>query len=140
MYAGRRFALIGIIAAALWYACILGFWALQPLTDSVPVGVDYTLTTSANVSVAVDCNMLFDNSRRPDEPLPPLNVQPEGKPQLAFEREPCVLVQDQSRIVFVLDTVAFAAVMGGLAFVFLRGRRPATPSPARSDSTLVSTS
>jgi hypothetical protein len=132
MFAGRRFALIASAAAVVWFVCILAFWALQPLSDSVPVGVDYTLSTPANVSVEVDCNTLFDSAPRPDEPLPTLATQPAGKFPLGFQREPCVLVHDQARIVFALDTVAFAAVMGGLGFVLLRGRR--SPRPAADTS------
>jgi hypothetical protein len=137
MFAGRRFAFIGAAGAAFWYICLFVFWALQPLSDSVPVGVDYTGDTPVNVSVSVDCNTLFGSAARPDEPLPTLKVQPEGKLPLGFQRNPCVLVQDHARIVFVLDTVAFAAVMGGLAFVVLRGRRSAAPSPLNPDSELV---
>jgi hypothetical protein len=123
MFASRRFALIGAAGTAVWYVCILAFWALQPLSDSVPVGVDYSGATPVNVSVSVDCNTLFNSAPRPDDPLPPLTVQPEGKLALGFQRDPCVLVHDQARIVFVLDTVVFLGVLGCLVGLTVRRRR-----------------
>ncbi len=44
----------------VWYVCILFFWALQPLSDAVPVGVDYAHVPPVFVSVTVECNSLFD--------------------------------------------------------------------------------
>lgn len=38
-FGGRRFALFGMIAAIVWYGCILVFWAIEPLTDSLPVSI-----------------------------------------------------------------------------------------------------
>jgi hypothetical protein len=126
MFPRRRLALVGA-AAIVWYVCILAFWALQPLTDSVPVGVDNTLKTPANVSVSVKCNTLFDSAPRVESPLPTLKVQPEGSPPLAFQREPCVSVHTQARIVFALDSILFLAVLGGLGWLVLRRRRIEEP-------------
>jgi hypothetical protein len=137
MIAGRRFALIGTAAAIVWYLCILAFWALQPLTDSVPVGVDYTLTSPKAVSVSVDCNGLFDGASRDDSPLPTLNVQPKDTSPLAFQRDPCALVHGQARIIFILDTAGFAAVIAFSVWLALRWRR-ASPSQLGTDSGHVS--
>jgi len=136
MFAPRRFALNGAIATLVWYTCILTFWALQPLNDSVPVGVDYTRAAPASVSVSVDCNELFDSAPR-DDSVPALKVQPAGKPPLAFQREPCVLVQDQARMVFIFDTLGLLAVVGGFVLLALRRRRPSSPSRIDANSTLV---
>jgi hypothetical protein len=126
MFPRRRLVIVGV-AAIVWYACILVFWAMQTLSDSVPVGVDNTLKTPASVSVSVECNTLFDSAPRDDSALPTLKVQPEGLPPLAFQREPCVYVQTQARIVFVFDTVLFLGVLGGLGWLVLRRRRIEEP-------------
>jgi hypothetical protein len=129
MFAGRRLALVGGVAA-IWYICILALWALQPLTDSVPVGIDVTLKTPAAVSVEVDCNGVFESASRDDSLLPPLKAQPEGEPALKYQRQPCDLVHHQARIVFILDTLVFVGLMGGLGWFMLRGRRiPVNDNP-----------
>jgi hypothetical protein len=134
MFAGRRFALIGAVASVVWFACVLVFWALQPMTDSVPVGVDYTLSPPKFVSVSVGCQGLFDSQPRDGSPLPVLKVQPKGSPPLGFQREPCVVVHDQARMVFALDTAAFAAVVVGFGWLTLRRRRSAPVGQFSSDA------
>lgn len=126
MFAGRRIALIGVGASVVWFLCVLLLWALQPMTDSVPVGVDYTLKVPKFVSVSVDCQGLFDSGPRDGSPLPALKVQPKGSPALAFQRDPCVVVHHQARIVFLLDSAAFAGVMVGFGWLTLRQRRSAS--------------
>ena len=133
MFAGRRVALIGVGASVVWFFCVLVFWAMQPMTDSVPVGVDYTLKVPAFVSVSVDCRSLFDSASRDDVPLPALKAQPPKTPALAFQREPCAIVHQQARIVFLLDTAAFAAVAAGFAWLTLRRRRSASVGQFNSD-------
>src|SRR4051812_48550562 len=104
MFAARRVATIGVGAAIVWYVVVLVFWALQPLSDSVPVGIDYTKTPAGPASVTVECQTLFGSAPLSDQPLPPLKQQPPSAPPLNFQREPCALVQRQARIVFALDT------------------------------------
>ncbi|MGZ4672368.1 MAG: hypothetical protein ACXWBO_09005 [Ilumatobacteraceae bacterium] len=119
----RRFALLSAGAAVIWYACILIFWALQPLSDSVPVGVDYTLKQPKFVSMTVDCKGLFDSSSRDGSPLPALKAQPKGSPALGYQREPCGVVHRQARLVFAADTIVFLAVVSGAGwFLFWRPR------------------
>jgi hypothetical protein len=127
MFAGRRFALIGMVATVAWYACVLLFWAVQPLSDTVPVGVDNTLAVPKLVSVSVDCNGLFDSAPRDAAPLPVLKAQPTGKAKLAFQREPCGVVHTHARVVFAIDTAAFVAVVGGFIWLAIRRRRSAQP-------------
>lgn len=127
MFAARRFALIGTAAAVVWYVFIVVIWSLQPLTDSVPVGVDYTLATPASVSVKVDCNTLFDSAPRDSSTLPALKAQPTDSPPLSFQRSPCAVVHEHARIVFALDTAVFLAVLAGLGWFLLRNRRSTTP-------------
>jgi hypothetical protein len=123
MIAGRRFALIGTAAVVIWYVVILVVWAFQPLTDSVPVGVDYTLATPKAVSVSVDCNTLFDSTPRDDSPLPALKVQPKDDAPLGFQRTPCAVVHGHARIIFAFDTAVFAAVVAGFIWLRIRWRR-----------------
>lgn len=107
----RRFTFLIAVAAVIWYGCVVIFWALQPLSDAVPVGVDYTLKPPVFVSVAVDCNGLFQRASRGATPLPALKAQPVGSPRLGFQREPCVIVHHQARMVFALDTAGVLAVL-----------------------------
>jgi hypothetical protein len=74
-------------------ALLVVLWAARPLTDTVPVGMDWTPTlqqppaTQRLVSQEVECNTLFDSSARDDEPLPTLTPQPEGRAALDYQRE-----------------------------------------------------
>jgi hypothetical protein len=133
MFAGRRYALIGMAGTIGWYACVVIFWAVQSLSDVVPVGTDYTPKTPTAVSVSVDCNGLFDSAPRGDSPLPALKAQPEGKPKLAFQREPCGVVHDHARTVFILDTAFFGAVVGSFVWLTFRRRRITAAIPASAD-------
>jgi len=120
---------IAIVAAAvvLYFVVLMAVWAFQPLDDSVPVGVDWTPTTAAppkpqrEVSQAVQCNTLFDDEPR-DEPLPELTPQPEGRPPLGYQREPCVLVHSDARRNMAINTVGVLAVLGALGFLAVRAR------------------
>lgn len=136
MIAGRRFALIGTAAVVVWYVVVLVVWAFQPLTDAVPVGVDYTLKTPKPVSVTVDCNRLFDSTPRDDVPLPALTVQNVGDPPLAFQRTPCAVVHGHARLIFGLDTAVFAAVVALYVLLTIRWRRESS-NPLEPESTLV---
>jgi len=134
MVADRRLGLVGVVAAVVCYACVLIFWASQPLHDSVPVGVDYTLKTPTPVSASVRCNTLFDSDARSGAPLPLLKEQPDEAPPLAFQREPCAVVHSHARIVFALDTALFGAALVCFVWLALRRRRASSPDDVRSDA------
>jgi hypothetical protein len=133
VFAGRRFAVIGAAVAVVWYFCIVVFWAMQPLTDTVPVGIDYTLKQPAFVSVSVTCRGLFESAPRTGSPLPALKPQPKGLPKLAFQRDPCVLPHKQAQIVFAVDSALFAAIVGCFAWLALRRWRSPAPVPRSND-------
>lgn len=127
----RRAATIVFAIVALW-AIGLTVWAVRPLSDSVPVGIDHNLAPPREVSQDVDCNSLFSSSARPDEPLPALPVQPALQPPvqpLAYQRTPCALVHDQARVLFAINVVmALAAAIGGVALLTRRRGRTAEPA------------
>ncbi len=129
MSSGRRTLLLLVSGITIWYVATLAFWAVRPLSDSVPVGVDYTLVPARQVSVEVDCNTVFSGTARDSSPLPALHVQPVTKPPtpaLEFQRTPCRLVHDQARTVFFLDTFIVALVLLGTAWLWGWRQRSAT--------------
>ena len=110
----RRY-LIGTAAALLvWYFCVLFLWALQPLTDSVPVGIAQATNTS--VSQTVTCNTLFASSPRGTDPLPTVQEP------LAYTRSACGSVQSQPRLVFAFDTLALLMLLALLVVIAFRAR------------------
>lgn len=130
----RRILLIAAAAVAVWYLVVLFSWAVRPLSDSVPVGTDWTLKQPRLVSVTVDCNSIFDSTPS-DAQLLYLKPQPPTQPPLEYQREACTLVQRDARIVFALDTLGTIVVMSGLLYFALRTpREPAgshrDPAPA----------
>jgi hypothetical protein len=136
MFAGRRFALIGTVVAVVWYVCIVA-WATQSTSDSVPVGVDRNLVPPKLVSVSVTCQGVFDSASRDDSPLPALDVQPKNSPPLKFQREPCLVVHQQARIVFALDTALFGGVLACSVYLAVRRRRSTPSAHPNTDSRLA---
>ena len=120
---------IAFVAVIVHFALVVGLWAVRPLEDSIPVGLDWSPTVANPpepqrlLSQDVECHSLFDSSPRPDEPLPVLPVQPEGKPALAFQRKPCELVHSQARIVFGIDVLFTAGTLAALVWIGRRLRR-----------------
>jgi hypothetical protein len=120
---------LAMAAIVVHFALVVGLWAVRPLEDSIPVGMDWSPTVADPpaaqrlVSQDVECNSLFDSSPRPDEPLPELTPQPEGRQPLDFQREPCELVHSQARIVFGLDVLFTIGSLTGLAWIGRRLRR-----------------
>ena len=126
---------IAFVAVLVHLALVIGLWAARPLEDSVPVGLDWSPTVQDPpepqrlVSQDVECNTLFASSARPDEPLPTLAEQPEGRPALDYQRDPCELVQRQARIVFGLDVLFTAGALTALVWITRRLRhRDVTPA------------
>lgn len=117
----------GVLLA--WYLCVLFLWALRPLEDHIPIGVDPV--SHQAVSQTVTCNSLFAGSPRPNEPLPTLRpLLPLTGQQFAYERTPCTLVQHDARLVFALNSLVLLAAAGGLVAVAIRLRRRDSAPPA----------
>lgn len=131
----RRLVVIVAGMAIVWYVCVLVFWALQPLEDSVPVGIDHTRGAPAPVSVPVDCNTLFAGSARDASPLPALTPQPQPAPALAYQREPCALAHRQARVVFGLDTVVLVSALVGCGWLAVGKRTRVRESSTTALST-----
>jgi hypothetical protein len=125
----------GLAALVVWYGCTLLFWAVRPLHDLVPVGVDNTLAPPAAVSIRVKCNTLFSSSVRSAAPLPALNAQPPPQPALAYNHTPCERTQKEARVLFALDTVVAAGCLALLVWLALR-RHPEEPVARSSLSTV----
>jgi hypothetical protein len=120
---GRRSILIALAAITVWYGGTLAFWALRPLHDWVPVGVDYSVQPPKQISVEVECNTVFESSPRDSTPLPALTPQPDKAPALDYQREPCELVHSQAQTLLVVDTAAAVVLYGIAGWLMLRGRK-----------------
>ena len=127
---GRRYLIGTMFTLVAWYVCVLFLWALQPLSDSIPVGIE--AKTGRAISQTVDCNTLFSGSARSADPLPTL-VKP-----FAYPRAACSLVHDQARTLFILNTVAIlAALLIAVALAVRLSRRGPEPALAKSVASLV---
>jgi hypothetical protein len=138
MSSGRRSLAIVGGGVMVWALCTMFLWALRPLNDTMPVGIDYTLEDPAQVSVKVHCNTLFDGPARDSSPLPTLKAQPTGvpvRPPLAYPRTPCGQVHRNAQIVFTLDALLVVAVIGFGGWLALRWRRPTSASASSPVST-----
>ena len=124
--AARRAIIITLVGVTVWFAAV-AVWAVRPQSDAVPVGFDTTLLPAPGrlSSIDVECKSLFGGRARADVALPTLNVQPEGVQPLAFQREPCELVQQNARIVVGIDLLFFVGVVGGIGMITMRRRRAA---------------
>ncbi len=131
----RRYFLIVTVALVAWYGVGVVPFALRPLSDAVPIGVDWSPTlknppkAQRQISQNVECNSLFDGSARDGSPLPALAVQPTDKPVLSYSRTACVNTQQQARIVFALDTLFLLAALTGLFVLYRRLNRLPAPPP-----------
>ena len=115
---GRRTLLLVAGAVAVWYLVVLFSWAVRPLHDSVPIGLDPA--KGQPVSQSVTCNTLFASTTH-DGALPTLRtILPLTSEQFAYNRPACALVQKDARIVFGLDTLGMLVVVGGLLYIALR--------------------
>jgi hypothetical protein len=128
---GRRALLLIVAGVTFWYVCSLAVWAFQPLQDSVPVGVDYTLAQPREVSVSVECNTLFASAARDSSPLPALNPQPVRSPPLPpleYRRDACTSVHSQARKLLMADTALVALTLAFGGWLWRRTRRVAAPA------------
>ncbi len=123
----RRLVLGTAAGIFVWFLCVLFFWALRPLHDAIPVGID---KKGIWTSQAVECNSLFHSDARDDSPLPTVS-----KP-LAYTREACTLVHTQARQVFVFDIFVTMLVLGAAGFSMLRSRR-LDRTPTVHDSAVI---
>jgi len=108
------------LAVIAFYVCILFVWALRPLTDSVPVGTDYTGKSPVLVSAEVTCHTLFEGGTGASKALPVLKKQPKGSPALGFQRGVCSAVHRDARIIFGLDTLASVGALAVIVVVYRR--------------------
>lgn len=125
---GKRLSLAAV-AISVYFVLLMAVWATRPLHDTVPVGIDRTPTTAVPpkpeqaISQRVECNSLFAQDSRPSENLPKLTPQPKGVPALAYQREPCKLVQSQARLLLIINSLVVLALMALVMFLAARSRR-----------------
>ena len=120
-------------AVAVWYLVVLFSWALRPLHDAIPVGVNPR--DGKPVSQEVSCNTLFAGNAH-DGALPTLPTRlPLFGQQYVYNRAACTLVQRDARIVFALDTLGAIVVIGGLLYIALRAPLLAPAPPPAGPST-----
>jgi len=131
----RRWLSIVAVALVTWYMCVLLLWAVRPLSDAVPIGIDYSPLArvppkpAKQVSQNVECNSLFASSPRDSLPLPALNVQPPGYDPLTYARGACSAAQRDARIVFGLDTAFLIVALAGVVVIARRLRDQPSPPP-----------
>ena len=119
-------------AVALWYLVVLFSWAVRPLHDAIPVGVNPR--DGKPVSQEVACNTLFATYAH-EGALPTLPTRlPIYGQQYEYNRTACTLVQRDARVVFGLDTLGAIVVIGGLLYVALRSPMLAPVPPPASNS------
>lgn len=129
---GRRILLLAAGAVAVWYLVVLFSWAVRPLHDAIPVGVNPR--DGKPVSQEVACNTLFATYAH-EGALPTLPTRlPIYGQQYEYNRTACTLVQRDARVVFGLDTLGAIVVIGGLLYVALRSPLLAPAPPAASTS------
>jgi hypothetical protein len=136
----RRPVILAAVVLIGWYVVVVLLWAVQPLTDSIPIGVDHSVAkyepAGRQISKTVDCNTLFSGSARDAGPLPQLPQQPKGYAALRYPpRAACSAVQRDARVVFGLDTVFVLVALGGLYAV---NRRYGHETPQAAASHQVS--
>jgi len=120
---GRRTIPLIVAAVTAWFAITLVVWAIRPLSDTVPIGVDYSLPARKRVTSTVQCNTLFESPVRDAAPPPSFNPQPGNAPPLAYQRNPCELVHRQAQGLFYANVAVLLLVWIGAGWFFLRGRR-----------------
>ena len=133
MAAGRRYALIGLAAAdrlvsvhprLLGAPTIVG---LRPRRSRLPRSSHRLRSRSRSL----DCQSLFDSAPRDDSPSARVEGAAGRKAGAGVPaRAQCVLVHDQARIVFGLDTAVFVVAIG--AFVWMMTTLQATLDLART--------
>ena len=121
----RRLLLTAAAAIVAFYACVVLLWAVRPLQDSVPVGVDFTQAKYPGgvlVSAKVDCHTLFSSSAGAAKTLPALTPQAAPHAQLAFQRGVCSAVHRDARVIFGFDTLLTVLLLVAIGLVFRRER------------------
>ena len=99
-------------------------WSISPslplwLTGSViasPLGADRTLVREAT------CNAPAQIAAR-SKPVPVLPAQPAGEPPVTFLHEPCIKLHREANLLFIVDLVVMAGLIGGGVWFFAQAPR-----------------
>jgi len=129
MHITSKRLVIAASAIVLYAVLLLTVWAIRPLEDSIPVGIDFTPTTAVPpagqrlLSQDVECNTLFASAPHNDDPLPVLTPQPEGRPALEYQREPCALVHGDARRNLAINGLFVVGALAAVGYLAIRQRR-----------------
>lgn len=119
----RTRILIGVgVALVAWFAFVTIRWAMQPLDDTMAVGLN---ANKEMVYRHVGCGSLFDSDALGGKAAPALETPAGVTQQYSYPRSPCVLVHDQARILFGIDAAMFVLGIAALTVVVMRTRRSA---------------
>jgi hypothetical protein len=117
----RRAILIIAGGVTLWFVVTMAVWAMRPLHDNVPVGVDYTVQPARQTYQSVECNDVLSGTARDSSALPALKPQPTTAPPLAYQRVPCAELHREARFVLWFD-VAVVVLVWAAALLAWRWR------------------
>jgi hypothetical protein len=134
----RRLVLAVVAVAVAWYAVVLFAWAVRPIHDSIPTGVD---RNNRPIAQRVTCHTLFEGADRIERVVQGKTLTiwlngsrlPDPASGGVYTRDPCVIPHTDAQRVFLLDTLALLAVLAGGGYAYVRLRRvPAEPVPGPS--------
>jgi hypothetical protein len=117
----RRTALI-VGGIALWFAAVLVFWAFRPMTDRVPTTLDKSQTPNRTLVLKATCNAPAQAGAR-SKPAPALPPQPTGEPPVTFLREPCISLHREAHLLFIVDLIVMAGLVGGGVWFVRRSKQ-----------------
>jgi hypothetical protein len=109
---------------ALWFAAVLALWAFRPMTDRVPTTLDKSQTPNRTLVLKATCNAPAQSGAR-SKPVPALPTQPAGEPPVTFLYEPCVKKHREARVLFFVDLIVMAGLIGGGVWFVRRSCRMA---------------
>src|SRR4051812_24706768 len=109
-----------LLGALLVWLLLVTWWALRPVSDSVPTGKD---KNHAETSQTVECDSALSGNARASGPLP---VLPHGR---SYQRTPCELPHKNNRIIFAIDVLVVLAA----AVILVKTWKPSTDSSSLED-------
>lgn len=111
----RKWLLLGLI---VWIGLVT-WWALTPISDTVPTGPASTKPGAPLTAVTIQCSAPLTGSNAPTNPLPAL------KSPRAFQRTPCETPRENDRLIYAIDLVLVIVVL----VVLIKTWKPSSEEP-----------